>query len=291
MKTEQKNRASAKIKNNGRQYCVQYQKHVCTTFVAVVLFCTLLIQAQAAAWYFKKNDDHTPPVCDKSQEEIALYDGYYVNDAAADEKVIYLTFDAGYENGNVSRIVDILEQHHAPGAFFVLKHFITANPDLIRKMDAAGCLICNHTCSHKDMSCANRETFEAELRGLEEICFQTTGVQISPFYRPPEGKYSTENLKWAQEMGYRTIFWSFAYADWDNHDQPKPERALKNLLSHVHNGEILLLHPTSETNAEILDSFLSELEAQGYRFGSLQELGQKTKADKRTPAQTTETGC
>lgn len=143
----------------------------------------------------------------------------------------------------------------------------------------------------EDMSCANRETFEAELRGLEEICFQTTGVQISPFYRPPEGKYSIENLKWAQEMGYRTIFWSFAYADWDNHDQPKPERALKNLLSHVHNGEILLLHPTSETNAEILDSFLSELEAQGYRFGSLQELGQKTKADKRIPAQTTETGC
>ena len=250
------------------------------------------VQASTSAntnWGLSFPKDGGTPIGNASSEFLQQYNSFYVGDTS--KKEVYITFDAGYENGNVSRIVDILEQHHVPGAFFVLKYFITANPDLIRKMDAAGCLICNHTCSHKDMSCANRETFQAELRGLEEICFQTTGVQISPFYRPPEGKYSIENLKWAQEMGYRTIFWSFAYADWDNHDQPKPERALKNLLSHVHNGEILLLHPTSETNAEILDSFLSELEAQGYRFGSLQELGQKTKADKRTPAQTTETGC
>lgn len=228
--------------------------------------------AHADQWYFKKTDDHTQPPLDSAQERIASCNGYYVNQKATDEKVIYLTFDAGYENGNVNAILNILDKHRAPGAFFVLEHFVRDHPELIQKMDILGCEVCNHTCSHADMSAADRATFENELKNLESICMELTQVPMAPFYRPPEGKYSLENLQWAQEMGYATVFWSFAYADWDNDKQPDPKQSLQNLLDHVHNGEILLLHPTSSTNAAILDDFLTQLEKQGYRFGKLAEL-------------------
>ncbi|MGN1128750.1 MAG: delta-lactam-biosynthetic de-N-acetylase, partial [Candidatus Flemingiibacterium sp.] len=116
------------------------------------------------------------------------------------------------------------------------------------------------------------ENFETELGGLEKLCRELTGHEMAKIYRPPEGSFTEDNLKIVSEMGYKTIFWSYAYADWDNDKQPDPESSLKKLLAHVHNGEILLLHPTSATNAAILDRFLTELEAEGYRFGSIREL-------------------
>ena len=273
MKTEQKNRAGAKIKNNGRQYCVQYRKHVCTTFAAVVLFCTLLVQAQAAAWYFKKTDDHTPPVCDQSQEEIALYDGYYVNDAAADEKVIYLTFDAGYENGYTPAILDTLKKHNVKATFFVVGNYIETSPDLINRMVEEGHIVGNHTYHHPDMSkISDITSFQKELEDLEALYQQTTGQEMQKLYRPPQGKFSESNLKQASELGYKTVFWSLAYVDWYVDNQPTREEALEKLLPRVHPGAVILLHSTSKTNAEILDEFLTTLEEQGYTFGTLNDI-------------------
>ena len=88
----------------------------------------------------------------------------------------------------------------------------------------------------------------------------------------PEGKFNEMNLKFAESLGYKTVFWSFAYADWDNTKQPSKEYATKKILDNMHNGAVILLHPTSATNAEILGHIVDEMRNAGYEFGTLFEL-------------------
>ena len=116
------------------------------------------------------------------------------------------------------------------------------------------------------------ETFKRELQSLEELCKSVTGEEMAKYFRPPEGNFSEQTLKFAKELGYKTVFWSFAYADWDNNKQPSPDKAMRCIMDNIHNGAVILLHPTSATNATILPQVLSELKAQGYRFGTLEEL-------------------
>lgn len=140
-----------------------------------------------------------------------------------------------------------------------------------------GHLVCNHTNLHHDMTkVTDPVKFKAELDSLNSIMKEYCGCELAPFYRPPEGRFSERNLKCAAECGYKTIFWSFAYADWDNNKQMSHDKALNKVLSHTHNGEVILLHPTSSTNAAILDELLTEWEKAGYRFGTLYELVENT---------------
>ena len=229
------------------------------------------------SWYCKNNDEGRQPELPAEFSFIRENGGYYLNEKAEDDnKVIYLTFDAGYENGNVEKILDVLKKHNVPAAFFILGNLITRNTDLVRRMVDEGHLVCNHTNRHHDMSrVKDQEAFQRELESLVEIMRETCGAEIAPFYRPPEGRFSEANLAWANEMGYKTIFWSYAYADWDNNKQMSEEKALNKLLTHTHNGEVLLLHPTSATNAAILDEYLTRLEEIGYSFGTLYELTAK----------------
>ena len=203
------------------------------------------------------------------------YDGYYVDKKHGDEcseRVIYLTFDAGYENGNIGRILDTLKEKGVPAAFFILANLVKTNTELVKRMVDEGHIVCNHTASHRDMTKLSDDEFAAELARMEKLYSDLTGHEIAKYYRPPEGKFSEANLKKAKELGYKTIFWSFAYADWDNNKQPDPERAIKLIIDNAHNGEIMLLHPTSKTNADILGRVIDELRAQGYSFGSLDQL-------------------
>lgn len=230
-------------------------------------------------WYFKKNENHEQPPLDTQLQYTEELNAYYVDKKAkADDPVLYLTFDAGYENGNIEKILDALKKHNARAAFFVLSHLVQNNTDLIVRMHEEGHIVCNHTASHKDMSkVTDFASFEAELKKMEEICLSCSGVTMSKYYRPPEGKFTRENLEFAKRMGYSTIFWSFAYADWDNNKQPSPEAAIENIVKHTHNGAVILLHPTSATNAQIMDKLLTAWEKEGYRFGTLDELtGKKT---------------
>ena len=246
--------------------------------ILILLVAALTVFSSAATafagrgygWYCMRKKDHARPTCAPEMAFIAEHSGYFIG-GDPDEKVLYLTFDAGYENGNVKRIVDVLDRHGAKGAFFVLKNFIEKNEELVRKMSDGGHFICNHTCRHKDMSKMTDAEFEAELTALEEVA-RERGIELRKYYRPPEGRFSEENLIKAEEMGYATVFWSVAYADWDNERQPDPERAKKLLLDNTHNGAVILLHPTSKTNADILDALLTSWESDGYRFGTLDEL-------------------
>lgn len=222
-------------------------------------------------YYCKRNSQHMTPSLESSFGFIKEYGGYYAGDP--DEKVIYLTFDAGYENGNVERILDTLKKHNATGAFFVLDNLIRRNTDLVQRMANEGHLVCNHTAHHKDMTKIKDKTeFEKELNELSSYYNEMTGKTMAMYYRPPEGKFSVENMQFANELGYKTVFWSFAYADWDNNKQPDCEKAKKLIYDNTHNGMVVLLHPTSKTNADILDEVMTKWENDGYRFGTLDEL-------------------
>lgn len=208
-------------------------------------------------------------------EYVCDHDGYYVDKTHCDdnpEKVVYLTFDAGFENGNVEKILDVLRDEQVPASFFVLAHLIRSQPALIHRMAEEGHLVCNHTVHHKNMSLLDDTAFRKELQDLETICKEETGVTVSPFFRPPEGNFDPSTLSRAKELGYKTIFWSLAYADWDPRRAPSDEKAKKLLSENIHNGAIVLLHPTSDTNARILRDVIRDWKAQGYTFASLDRL-------------------
>lgn len=245
------------------------------TFTFIFIHSHALCAEGAQSWYCKREKDHCRPSVEPNMSYIEEEDGFFIGPDPND-KVIYLTFDAGYENGNIARILDTLKAHHAEGAFFILENLIRRNPELVERMKNEGHLVCNHTARHKDMTKLSESEIECELRALEALYCEAFGASLAPFYRPPEGKFDRKSLSVAKRMGYHTAFWSLAYADWDNDKQPDPQKAKALLCNHVHNGAVILLHPTSRTNADILDSLLCEWEAQGYRFGSLMEFTEKT---------------
>ena len=231
---------------------------------------------ESFSWYCAKSKDHKQPTADSSMRIVERYQGYYIDRKYGDnsaEKVVYLTFDAGYENGNVEKILNILQEEKVNGAFFILGNLIQMNPDLVNRMADDGHLICNHTFHHKDMTkIADINEFSKELFSLEELYHEATGKNMAKYYRPPEGKFDERSLKMASELGYKTVFWSLAYADWDNQNQPDPKKSKEKIMSRMHNGAVILLHPTSETNTRILKEVIQELKEQGFRFGSLDEL-------------------
>lgn len=229
------------------------------------------IPASAGDWGLSFQNEGQAPVGNATAEDLKQYGAYYLGDCS--QKVIYLTFDCGYENGYTDQILDALKKHHAPAAFFVVGNMVETAPDIVRRMAAEGHIVGNHTYHHPDMSSiSDQAAFQKELDSLAELYQQTTGQPLSRFYRPPQGKYSQENLRQAQALGYNTVFWSLAYVDWYTDNQPTAEQAYAKLLPRIHDGAIVLLHSTSRTNAEILDDLLSRWEEMGYRFASLEEL-------------------
>lgn len=229
-----------------------------------------VVREAAGSWGLSFQEDGKPPVADVSAEEIAKYNAYYMQDT--EEKVLYLTFDAGYENGNTPAILDALKKHNAPAAFFIVGHYLESSPDLVKRMIEEGHIVGNHSYHHPDMSQMNKEQFQQELGELESLYQTTFGQEMAKYYRPPQGKYSDTNLQIANELGYRTIFWSLAYVDWNVDNQPSREEALDKLTRRVHPGAIVLLHSTSKTNGEIMDELLTKWEEMGYTFKSLSEL-------------------
>ena len=228
---------------------------------------------ETISWGLSYREAHTPPRGPAEVRQLQEYDAVYLGDTG--KPVIYLTFDAGYENGCTEQILDTLKKHEVSAAFFLVGNYIEKNADLVRRMVEEGHIVGNHTMHHPDMSrLTDRDAFAAELSGLENLFRETTGKDLPKYYRPPQGVYSQENLEMARELGYRTVFWSLAYADWNNDDQPTKEEAFSKLLPRIHNGAVVLLHSTSKTNAAILDELLTEWKNMGYSFGNLEELYQ-----------------
>lgn len=227
--------------------------------------------AQNADWGLSFRQPGTAPEGNASADFLRRYNAFYVGDT--NKKTIYLTFDAGYENGYTQTILNVLKKHNVKAAFFLVGNYLNTSPELVRSMCEQGHLVGNHTFHHPDMSkISDRESFERELQSLESLYREITGKDMPKLYRPPQGKYSESNLKMAHQLGYKTVFWSLAYVDWYTDKQPTREQAFAKLLPRIHPGAVVLLHSTSKTNAEILDELLTRWKAEGYSFGTLDEL-------------------
>ena len=224
-------------------------------------------------WGLSFQEDGQPPVANATFEDLAQYDAFYAQDT--DEKIMYLTFDCGYENGNTGIILDSLKKHGVSATFFVVGTYIESEPELIKRMTEEGHTVGNHTWHHTDMSqIASMDSFQKELKDVEDAYKEVTGKEMTKYYRPPQGKFSETNLQMAKELGYKTFFWSLAYVDWYDDDQPTKEEAFNKLLGRIHPGAVVLLHSTSDTNAAILDELLGKWEEMGYQIRPLEELAE-----------------
>ena len=249
--------------------------------ILCVLSLTLVLNVSTFAlandnfsWYCKRNTEHLQPEIDAEMRFIEEYDGYYVDKSVSDshEKVIYLTFYAGYENGNIQKILEILQAENVTGSFFILENLLNKNPELVKKMVDNGNLVCNHTASHKDISKLSYDELKNELETMEKLFKEKTGREMAKYFRPPEGRFSETSMKNLSDLGYKTIFWSFAYADWDDNNQMSYDKALDKVMSNIHNGAIILLHPTSATNVAILPEIIHRLKSEGYSFKTVDKL-------------------
>lgn len=246
-----------------------------SVLVLLTLVSTSVSATEKAYSWSTPRNGNKQPIFPSIAESVSKYDGYYIDKNHGDDcsdRVLYLTFDAGYENGNIERIADVMKEKRVFGAFFVLDNLLINNTELVKRLKSDGNLICNHTKNHKDLTKMTPDEISRDLKALDEICMNRCGFSLDRYFRFPEGKYSETALKTVSELGYKTIFWSFGYADWDNNAQPSCELAKKKILSNTHNGAIILLHPTSKTNADIIGDLIDEWRKMGYRFGTLDEL-------------------
>ena len=193
------------------------------------------------------------------------YGAKAINDT--EEKVINLTFDQGYENGFTASILDTLKEKGVKATFFVVGDYAERQPELVQRMIDEGHTVGSHSVNHYSMPTLTVEEMTDEILGLHEYVLEHFGVQMTLF-RPPKGEYSEQSLAVTGDLGYKTVLWSFAYADWDTDNQPEPEAALSKLIERAHPGAIYLLHSVSETNATILGDFIDAMLAEGYTFGT-----------------------
>lgn len=223
-------------------------------------------------WYYVgKGKDNAAEPPKESASFLKENDAYYLGNTS--EKVIYLTFDEGYENGNTGKILDILKEVNVPAAFFVVKPYIDKEPDLVKRMVDEGHIVGNHSVHHPSMAQIHDfEKFKAELTGVEDAYKELTGKEMPKFFRPPMGKYSKESLEMTKKLGYKTIFWSFAYKDWLINEQPSAEKGIQKITDGSHPGCIMLLHAVSDTNTKILKQVITSLKDSGYEFKSLNDL-------------------
>lgn len=228
-------------------------------------------------WGLGFSENGSKPTGNALPEELKDYHAGFIDpDGSEDNKVIYLTFDCGFENGNTEPILDALKKHNAPATFFIVGNYLETSPELVQRMLDEGHTVGNHTYHHPDITqISTKETFRKELEELETLFKEITGQEMTKFYRPPQGKYNKANLQMASDLGYCTFFWSLAYVDWYQDNQPTREEAFSKLLSRIHPGAVVLLHNTSDTNGEIIDELLTKWEEMGYHFEDLGKLAEK----------------
>ena len=240
--------------------------------LVTIFLCTTPVYGDTVTgqWglHFEKNSNQ--PEIIEDIDYLTSVDTYYRD--LSGEKVIYLTFDAGYEAGYTEQMLDTLNKYNAHGTFFLTASYIKNNPSIVLRMVEENHTVANHTVTHPDMSRVSPEQFEKELIGVEEIFFEITETQLPKYFRPPQGAYDKKSLERAKDLGYKTVFWSLAYRDYDENNQPSHSYAYDKLIPNIHEGAIVLLHNMSRTNAEILDGLLEKYLEMGYIFVSLENF-------------------
>lgn len=221
------------------------------------------------SWWFKRNDNHEKSGC-QEDFDITAYQAYYT--VPVSKKIIYITFDCGYENGYTADILDTLKEEKVTAAFFTTKTYIRDNVDLTKRMKEEGHLVCNHTVTHPSMPGKSVEEQRKELLDCENYMKETTGYEMDLFFRPPKGEYSKRTLQIAKDLGYTTIFWSMAYLDYDINNQPSSSHVVEHFKKYYHPGAIPLMHNVSVANKDALKQVIRDLKKEGYSFGNLYDL-------------------
>lgn len=221
-------------------------------------------------WGIKRADNNMQPDLGKRNKElIEKYNGMAMGNA--ENKYIYVTFDLGYESGYTESILNTLKENNVPATFFITAHYVNTASDLVQRMINEGHIIGNHTVNHKSMPSLSEEELTKELMNLHTAIYEKFGYEMK-YMRPPKGEYSEKSLDITTKLGYIPVMWSFAYADWDEAKQPSHQDGINKIIKNVHNGEIMLLHATSKTNMEILDTVIKQIKDLGYEFKSLDEF-------------------
>ena len=229
-----------------------------------------VLSNQKIEWGIKRGDNHNQPDLGKKNKElIEKYNGLAMGNN--EDKYVYLTFDLGYEAGYTENILNTLKENNVPAAFFITAHYVNTASDLVKRMIDEGHIVGNHTVNHKSMPNLDEETTKRELMDLHTAVYEKFGYEMK-YMRPPKGEYSERCLYYTTNLGYVLVMWSFAYADWDEKDQPAKNDAISKIVNNAHNGEIMLLHATSKTNMEVLDKVIKQMREMGYEFKSLDEF-------------------
>ncbi|MBE6131062.1 MAG: hypothetical protein E7183_05010 [Erysipelotrichaceae bacterium] len=240
------------------------------TIMFIMFFTTSYVSLDAYGFGFTRNDDHKTPEIGKYKAIIDGTDSYYVGDT--NEKVIYLTFDAGYDNGELPKILDILSEKNILASFFLTGDFVKRFPELTIRMAHEGHTICNHTYNHTNITKLSIDELKVELTKLEEAYFNLTGMNMVKYFRPPEGEFDRTSLLNVKSLGYKTVFWSSAYCDWNVNGQKSVEYTKEMYLNNLHNGAILLMHSVSSSNREALSCIIDEVIELGYTFKTVTSL-------------------
>lgn len=230
---------------------------------------TVGYDTEKIGWGLKKVENSSPEVPRERSEMLKRYDGYYLGNTT--EKVMYLTFDEGYENGYTAQILDVLKKTGTKAAFFVTGPYIKTQPELVKRMTDEGHIVGNHTVNHPSMPDISDEEIEKELTELDKMYFELTGKH-TVYMRPPRGEYSEKSLAKTKELGYKSVFWSVAYADWDTNSQKGAEYAVSQVTKQFHPGAVILLHAVSKDNADGLEEIINTARGMGYEFLSLENL-------------------
>ncbi len=239
-------------------------------FFLAFLFLNQSVQASGYGWGYKKNSDHQIPDIGKYHEMLKKYGAYYVDYSG--EKVVYLTFDNGYEQGYTEGILDVLKNESVPAIFFVTGHYVKSEPSLVKRMVDEGHIVGNHSYHHPDFSIMSKNTIREELETLEQAVAEISDQKEMKYLRPPRGIFNEQSLNWSNELGYIHVFWSLAFNDWNTDQQKGWQYAYDQMIEQIHPGAIVLLHTVSSDNAEALPHVITELKKQGYEFKSLDDL-------------------
>ena len=221
-------------------------------------------------WGIQRKNNHEQPILGKENVElINKYNGIAIGNK--DEKCIYLTFDLGYEAGYTEKILNVLKENNVKGTFFITAHYVNTASDLVKRMIDEGHIVGNHTVNHKSMPSLSDDEIKEEVMKLHQVIYEKYNYEMK-YLRPPKGEYSERTLSVCENLGYKNVMWSFAYVDWKEKKQPSEEEALQKIISNLHNGEIMLLHATSKTNANIMDRMIKNAREEGYEFRSIEEF-------------------
>ena len=247
-------------------------------FYILPLFFLLLPQIaygapsnQAIHWGFKKGANEQQAVAGAQLDNLLQkYGGFYKGDP--NKKILYLTFDNGYENGYTDQILDVLKKEKVPATFFVTGHYLDSAPELVKRMVNEGHIVGNHSWYHPDLTTNSDSDIREELDKVRDRTKELTGQKEMKYLRPPRGILSERTLKVAKDLGYTHVMWSLAFVDWNVNQQKGWHYSYDNIMKQVHPGAVMLLHTVSKDNANALEKVIKDLKKRGYKFKSLDQL-------------------